>query len=320
MKFEDLVKLKDSPTYRNLTYSEQIKVRSYVVNESAKNSQEFMNLPTDKTWALIQGIYDGDGSKRDHEIIQTSEKLALQLVDLLHRVGEQPLARQQISKKLTLKGNKRKTAYCVSWAEDTLVHENRKNRWKYFGHILSSIKKISEQDFSGKVYNLEVENDPSYIVNGVAVHNCFGTNYVGGYYGPVDITIAPPEAEKSIELLDMGLHIRYDFETWTGPLPRLNERDVIVRQDNQRYIVGPVNYLGSRGAIYQQHFTISYVDEKDIRYKIGIDGGQTSTPESTDAFREDLKSDASPVIPVKPTLPTERLIKGRSVTFENIMY
>jgi hypothetical protein len=150
--------------------------------------------------------------------------------------------------------------------------------------------------------------------------NCLGTNFVGGYSGPFDIIMAPPEAEKSIELMDMGLHIRYNFETWTGPFPMLNERDVIVRQSNERYIVGPVNYQGSRGAIYQQHFTIEYLDEKDIRYQIEVSGGQTSVPESTNAYREDLKSPASPVIPVKPEIPQERLIKGRTVTFENIMW
>lgn len=149
---------------------------------------------------------------------------------------------------------------------------------------------------------------------------CYGTTYLGGYYGPIDIIIAPPEAEKSIELMDMGLHIRYDFETWTGPFPLLNERDVVVRQNNERYVVGPVNPQGSRGAIYQQHFTITYVDEKDIRYKIGITGGETQVPQSSDLYREDRLSDASPVIPVKPTIAKERLIKGRTVTFENIMY
>lgn len=149
---------------------------------------------------------------------------------------------------------------------------------------------------------------------------CFGTTYVGGYYGPVDIIIAPPEAEKSIELLDMGLHIRYDFETWSGPFPMLNERDVIVRQSNERYIIGPVNYQGSRGAIYQQHFTITYVDEGDIRYQIGISGGEIDVPPSSDLYRGPRLSDASPVIPVKPTIVKERLIKGRTVTFENIMF
>jgi hypothetical protein len=149
---------------------------------------------------------------------------------------------------------------------------------------------------------------------------CLGVFFVGGYSGPFDILIAPPEAEKSIELLDMGLHIRYSFETWTGPFPILNERDVVVRQNNERFIIGPVNYQGSRGAIYQQHFTIERLDEKDIRYKIGIAGGETSVPESTDLYREQLKSPASPVIPKKPTIPEERLIKGRTVTFENILW
>ena len=149
---------------------------------------------------------------------------------------------------------------------------------------------------------------------------CKGTNYVGGYSGPFDVIIAPPEAEKAIELLDMGLHIRYNFETWTGPFPIINERDIIVRQSNERYIVGPVNYQGSRGAIYQQHFTIEYLDEKDIRYKIEITGAETQVPPSSDLYRGPRLSDASPVIPVKPTIPQERLIKGRTVTFENIQF
>jgi hypothetical protein len=149
---------------------------------------------------------------------------------------------------------------------------------------------------------------------------CFGSTYTPGFFGPVDIIIAPPEAEKSIELLDMGLHINYNFETWTGPFPMLNERDIIVRQSNERYIVGPVNYQGSRGAIYQQHFTIAYIDEGDIRYQVGISGGETEVPPSSDLYRGPRLSDASPVIPVKPGIPKERLIKGRTVTFENIMY
>jgi hypothetical protein len=186
--------------------------------------------------------------------------------------------------------------------------------------VAYTVKKINKKRFSGEVYNIETGNFHSYLINNIAVHNCFGTSYIGGYFGPIDIIIAPPEAEKSIELMDMGLHIRYDFETWTGPFPMLNERDVIVRQNNERYVVGPVNPQGSRGAIYQQHFTITYVDEKDIRYKIGITGGETEVPPSSDMYRQDRLSDASPVIPVKPTIAKERLIKGRTVTFENIMY
>jgi hypothetical protein len=156
---------------------------------------------------------------------------------------------------------------------------------------------------------------------------CYGTSFVGGYDGPFELLIAPPEAEKTIDLLDMGLHIRYDYMTWAGPFPIINERDVIVRQSNERYLVGPVNYQGSKGAIYQQHFTISYVDEGDIRYKIGVPGGQTTVPESTDLYREEsstpgqpLKTPASPVIPLKPEIPRDKILLGRSVSWENIAY
>jgi hypothetical protein len=65
---------------------------------------------------------------------------------------------------------------------------------------------------------------------------------------------------------------------------------------------------------------MAYIDTTDIRYKVPITGGETSVPESTNAYREPLKSPASPVIPVKPEIPTPRLVKGRNVTFENISW
>lgn len=149
---------------------------------------------------------------------------------------------------------------------------------------------------------------------------CFGTNIIGGFSGPYDIIIAPPETERTVELADMGLHIRYDWESWTGPYPLLNTRDIIIRQNNERYIVGPVNNQGSRGAIYQQHFTISYLDQGDIRYKIPIEGGETEVPEAYDPYRETAPTEASPAINDKPEIPEERIIRGRTVVFENITY
>jgi hypothetical protein len=151
---------------------------------------------------------------------------------------------------------------------------------------------------------------------------CFGTSYVGGYDGPYDVIIAPPEAEKSIELLDMGLRINYEYESWTMAFPMIRERDVVVRQNNERYVIGPVNYQGSKGATYQQHFRMSYVDEKDIRYKIGIPGGETQVPEDWDRYRSGNvgPTPASPERPVKPEIDKAKLVRGRTVNFENISY
>jgi hypothetical protein len=152
-------------------------------------------------------------------------------------------------------------------------------------------------------------------------HLCFGTGYSEGYDGPYDIIIAPPEAEKSIELLDMGLHISYEWQSWTGPFPLLTDRDFIVRQNGDRFSVAKINPQGSRGAVYQQHFNMAYLTTTDIRYYVPITGGQSLPPQAWNAFRtKAAPSEASPTIPQKPTIPEQFLKKGRTVTFENIMY
>ena len=89
---------------------------------------------------------------------------------------------------------------------------------------------------------------------------------------------------------------------------------------NERYIVGPVNPQGSRGAIYQQHFTMSWLDQGDIRHKVPIDGGQTSVPPAYDAYRQARPTDASPVVNDKPEVAKDRIIRGRTVSFENITW
>ena len=281
--------------------------------------QELMYLPKDKTWELIRGVYDGDGLKSDHEITQTSEILALQLVELLHRVGEQPLVRRQISNVLTPIGNRRRPAYCVSWAEDNFTHGSRKRRWVFHDRILARVTDVKKIDYKGPVYNLEVEGDPTYIVNGITSHNCYGTGIISGFEGPYDILIAPPETEKTVQLMDMGLHVNYDWNTWTSPYPLLNDRDFVVRQNNDRYSVAHVNPQGARGAIFQQHFMLAPLDQHDIRYQVPINGGLT-VPASWNAYREGKPSDASPTIPNKPGVPDQYELRGRTVTFENIVY
>lgn len=149
---------------------------------------------------------------------------------------------------------------------------------------------------------------------------CYSSGYVGGFEGPYDLLVAPPETEKSVMLLDMGLHITYDWATWTGPYPLLNDRDFIVRQNNDRFVISNVNPQGSRGAIYQQHFMLAPLDQHDIRYKVPITGGEIIPPEAWDAYRVARPSDASPTIPDHPAIPEQYEKKGRTVTFENICY
>ena len=147
---------------------------------------------------------------------------------------------------------------------------------------------------------------------------CYGSGFVGGYEGPYDMLLAPPETEKSVNLTDIALHVTYDWQTWTGPYPLLNDRDVIVRSNNDRFYVEHVNYQGLRGNTLQQHFSLSHVDSVDPIYTLPIDGGELGVPPAWNAYRTERPVDASPIIPVKPGMAPGLPI-GRTVTFENIV-
>ena len=149
---------------------------------------------------------------------------------------------------------------------------------------------------------------------------CFGTGIVGGYLGPIDILVAPPEAEKHIDLLDTGLRMNFTYDSWTGPSPLLRTRDFIVRQNGERLSIGPVTPQGAKGAVFQQHFNLNYRDSKDIIYQVPIFGGELSVPVS-----EDTRSVNSPVVDASPTIPaykSERADtdKGRTIDYENVTW
>jgi hypothetical protein len=147
---------------------------------------------------------------------------------------------------------------------------------------------------------------------------CFGTRYVGGYEGPFELIIAPDDAERAIRQTPQGRRQEHTYEVWTGPSPMLSQRDFIVKQNNDRYSIGPVRMPTNRGNILQQHFQIGYLDEKEIRYQVGVPGGPDIFPQ-TRTERND-QAETMPQITEKSTIPDEHEERGRTVTYENIMY
>ena len=158
---------------------------------------------------------------------------------------------------------------------------------------------------------------------------CFGTSFLGGYYGPFDIMIAPPEAEKNINLTDAGLRLNFQYESWMGPSPLIRTRDFIVRQNGERLVVGGVTPQGAKGAIFQQHFNLNYKDSKDIIYSVPINGEQSGDcrvttinviPES-----DDTRGINSPITDASPEIPSGKseraeTEKGRTIDFENVTW
>lgn len=147
---------------------------------------------------------------------------------------------------------------------------------------------------------------------------CYGTGIVGGYEGPYDIVVAPDDAERAVEQTANGRTVTHTYEVWTGPRPILSQRDFIVKINGERYSVGPVRFPMNRGMVLQQHFSLGHLDEDDIRYRVPLDnpylGAENRiSPQTPPSFEGTQTTD-------KPNIPDEREIRGRTVTWENIVY
>ena len=134
--------------------------------------------------SLLKGWLNGDGSIKHGEITASTicRPLALQLYQLLVRIGFRPNLR--VRKSFTgKKGVNHKESYHfsingpgISSLFGAPVHESS-HLWtteERNGQLFFQVKEISETEFHGLVYNLEVEEDNSYIADGISSHNCTG--------------------------------------------------------------------------------------------------------------------------------------------------
>lgn len=196
--------------------------------------------------------------------------------------------------------------------------------------------------------SLEYRKQPSSICM-----KCYGTGYLGGYEGPWELIIAPPDVERRVAQSDRGRHMEYVYETWTGPSPLLTQRDFVVNQMNERFSIGPVRKPTARGNILQQHFSINYLDEGDIRYQVPISDPATMTFPETRVTIDDREckiryphTEYGPMVPLngpsahdpqvfpvdprreqavplsteKSNIPDSREERGRTAVYENITY
>jgi hypothetical protein len=144
---------------------------------------------------------------------------------------------------------------------------------------------------------------------------CYGVGILRGYEGPYPIVVAPDDAERRINQTARGMNIEHVMDVWTGPAPLLSQRDFIVRINGERFSVGAVRMPTNRGMILQQHFNLGWIDEKDIRFKVPIDNVQGLAAEQL------LPPALAPVVETaKPNIPDERELRGRTKTWENLVY
>jgi hypothetical protein len=163
--------------------------------------------------------------------------------------------------------------------------------------------------------------------------DCYGTGFLVGYEGPIDIIIAPDDAERAVRQTPNGRRLEHTYEVWTGPRPLLSQRDFIVKQNGERYSIGPVRRTQARGVVLQQSFQIQFLDECDIRYKVPVLGlERLPWPETRFTNPEDatcVESDPYPVgfdyqaqsmASEVGKVPDGREQRGRTPVWANITY
>lgn len=142
----------------------------------------FQYLPIKKQQILLDAIFRGDGytdkirntKKTARKNITTiSRTLSEQLVDILLRNGFYPS--KYVKNEYVDKNNiKHRNAFTVGWSTNpkaSKFHHSYQTKDGIYYRILPIVDSYSN-NFSGKVYNLTVENDHSYVSNNFSVSNC----------------------------------------------------------------------------------------------------------------------------------------------------
>lgn len=134
-------------------------------------SEFLMDSNIDFLKGVLEGFDAGDGTKRKmpyRELTTTSKHLASQLYTIAGRLGLCP----RLTRKPHVQGRKR--AYLVHHTNvDYSLTQKRTRFSNKNDNNLYRASPAEEVDFNGYVYNFEVEEDHSYIANGVSVHNCW---------------------------------------------------------------------------------------------------------------------------------------------------
>lgn len=149
-------------------------------SNNKKIPNELLQLPPEKLKHIAYGIFSGDGKKKKNSIEQTSLTLALQLMEVGARLGLQPTA-NSINYSKNDKHSDTYTTHEFLKAEHNF--KQKKYTWRILEKDCRNITKIEEEYYEGFVYNIEVEDDHSYVVENVPVHNCVHDAFGHGLEG-----------------------------------------------------------------------------------------------------------------------------------------
>jgi nucleoside-diphosphate-sugar epimerase len=157
-----------------------------------------LQLKKDKLLSFLKGLWDGDGTKREHgfEVATSSQYMVYDLLIALARFGYYGCITRQVTK---LKGKTWHSNRVTAWGipanptfwNGTEQIPNSNGSVKLFNDlILSKITKIKKFEYAGPVYDFEVAGDESFVTGDLILcHNTYNRSHVRKEYFVVERAI-----------------------------------------------------------------------------------------------------------------------------------
>ena len=316
----------------------------YQFGKGANNkhlTSDVINLPVDLLESFLEGYTSSDGYITEDGLIKissVSQKLIYDTAQCIMKVYKRPVSVYLTKRKPTcvIEGRtvNQKDTYTVTFKK---VKNKQDKAFYEDGYVWCPINNIEKLDYNGLVYNMEVENDNSYVVQNIIVHNCTDISVAGRKDGVIKGQTRSGllyECEKVIEykrpkylLLEnvknlVGKQFKSQFDEWLEYLETLgytnywkvlNSKSFGVPQNRERVFV--LSILGEHDP-YEFHSGF----ELDIRLKdileFNVDEKYYLSKEVQDRFKPNDKfKDMSGNI-VGTTAPDFRTIGQRDLCYQ----
>jgi glycosyltransferase involved in cell wall biosynthesis len=188
--------------------------------ENKRIPPEFLYGKLQNLRALVESLVKGDGSKTEEwwALSTRSRTLKMQFVIALIRLGFKP----------SVSYSKTRDEYNIFTRlanTANYVHSNKSWFLEKAPYIAFLVRRVRRIPYEGKVYNLCVEKDESYVTEGLVVHNCEAM--LCGK--PVVCVNAPPMNEHVDE--SCGWLVNYDHIEWNNYLNLVNIKEHVFKPE-----------------------------------------------------------------------------------------
>jgi len=268
--------LKEVETHTNidLRSSKRVLVKFFKQFGNSASSKEIplwiLDLPNDKLFHLIWGLFKGDGCENKYVLsyFTTSEKLAYQLrlllfkVGIIHSLKKRKMNISEIEGRKIIPSNPHGFTIAISGDAARILKNKIGLRYSCkktsgnFGYVLKDyvmipIRKIEKVKYSGKVYNLHTDSETYTTFTGV-VHNCISKHLLAASMRLIEVGTKYYQDGKKEEAKDL---FEKAYQLWSlffalnlklvdiGEVKKIDEKQLNVHDKEKKGFFGKLGEI-----------------------------------------------------------------------------